>query len=116
MLFIIVLNRIIMHTMYTICQLYIKEYILFMYIFSYLLVVGQDFNPPNATVTFSSGQSPTSQCINVNIISDDNFEGDHNFQVELTSISPAVAMGTGATATIIIQDDDSKCLKSSYDA
>ena len=103
-----------MHKMYTIMSTVQKMiFYLFMYIFSYLLVVGQDFNPPSATVTFPSGQSPPSQCININILSDENFEGDHNFLVELMSISPPEIATTGASVTVTIQDDDSKCLISS---
>ena len=106
-----------MHTMYTIMSTVKKIYFYLCICFHLCYIdVGQDFNPSSATVTFPSGQSPSSQCININILPDENFEGDNNFLVDVMSISPTGVANTGAPVTVIIQDDDSKCLKSNYDA
>ena len=107
-----------MHMMYTI-MLTVQKILYFYLCISFHICyidVGDDFTPASATATFTSGLAPSSQCININIISDDNFEGDHNFVVNIMSTSPAGVVNLGTPVIVTIQDDDSKCLKSSYDA
>ena len=63
------------------------------------------------TITFASGSSDgTSACTNVDIIDDDNFEGDHSFDITLdgTTVAPAscASVGMPDTATVTITDND----------
>ena len=107
-----------MHTMYTIMLTVQKIKIFYLCISFHICYIDvvEDFNPSSATATFTSGLTPSSQCININIIPDGDFEGDHNFAVSIMSTSPAGLANTGTPVTVTIQDDDSKCLKASYDA
>ena len=46
------------------------------------------------------------ECISIDIIDDDDFEGAHSFEVVLSSITPSVASGTGDVAAVVIQDNN----------
>ena len=50
-------------------------------------------------------------CININIPQDFALEGDHNFTVQLSTLSPdVVTIGSPADAEVVITDDESKCV------
>ena len=42
------------------------------------------------------------QCINISIIDDNDFEGDDSFAVEISSIYPPIAFGTGDILYILL--------------
>ena len=63
------------------------------------------------TITFTSGSSTdTTECTHVDILQDEIYEGDHDFQIELDDISvmPAscASVGTPSDAIVDILDDD----------
>ena len=86
----------------------LKVFPLFMFL-SWTLDAVTDFSTTNSAMTFTSGTSPSSECITVNIVNDNNFEGSHNFVVSITSITPPIAP-TGSTTTVFIQDNNGKLL------
>jgi len=50
-------------------------------------------------------------CINISIPQDLALEGDHEFTVHLSALSPdVVTIGSPANATVVIADDESKCI------
>ena len=75
-------------------------------------VIGSDFTLPSpAEVSFLTLDNPVSgatECINVIIDDDDNYEGDHMFVVAfgLLSVSSTLATTTGPDAVITIQDNN----------
>ena len=49
-------------------------------------------------------------CINITILQDPFFEGNHGFSINITSLSPDVVTASSPTyATVVITDDESKC-------
>ena len=74
-------------------------------------VLGNDFNLPSpAEVSFLALDNPVSgatECINVTIDDDDNYEGDHMFMVAFgsLSLSSTLATTTGQNAAVTIQDN-----------
>ena len=55
----------------------------------------------------------TSECANIDIPQDQALEGDHDFTVQLSTLSPdLVIIGSPEAAEIIIADGDSKCVVS----
>ena len=76
---------------------------------SWTLDAGTDFSTTNSAMTFTSGTRPSSECITVNIVNDNDFEGGHNFVASITSITPPIAL-TGSTTTVFIQDNNGKLL------
>ena len=74
-------------------------------------VLGSDFNLPSpAEVSFVALDNPVSgatECINVIIDDDDNYEGDHMFMVvfDSLSVSSTLATTTGPNAAVTIQDN-----------
>ena len=44
----------------------------------------------------------STQCINISIIDDNDFEGDDSFAVEISSIYPPIAIGTGDILYILL--------------
>lgn len=77
-----------------------------------LLVVpgqGSDYTPLNTQVIFPSGASNfQTQCVTIGIVDDNNFEGNQNFQVQISGITPPVASGTGSAVPVTIQDNNGK--------
>ena len=68
-----------------------------------------DYDPTNDTLTvvFLNGtMSNTTMCTNITIVEDDVLECDHDFTVEITSISPSITVGTPSNVTVTIQDTD----------
>ena len=74
---------------------------------------GDDYVLPlNTTAEYLVSENPTTgdlRFITVRIIDDDNYEGDHTFMMMIKTSSPAVTM-VGGSATIIIQDDNGRCI------
>ena len=74
-------------------------------------VLGNDFNLPSpAEVSFLALDNPVSgatECINVIIDDDDNYEGEHMFMVAFgsLSVSSTLATTTGPNAAVTIQDN-----------
>jgi len=59
------------------------------------------------SATFASGASNGSTaCISIDIVDDNNFEGDHEFQVQILNIAPSIASGAGNLAPVMIQDNN----------
>lgn len=69
---------------------------------------GSDYVDSNPQVVFTSGMTSNgdSECFNIVIINDDDYEENQNFQVEIDMISPSVASGTGSTVPVTIQDNN----------
>ena len=78
-----------------------------------LTASGDDFMlPAVTTVTFLVVDSPSTGqdiCIDVTIVDDTNFEGDHMFTMMFDTLSPP-ATSTGSPATITIGDNGGKLL------
>ena len=63
--------------------------------------------PLQAIFPISSMEGATS-CVNISILQDLVMEGDHNFGVEVTSVTPSVVIvGTPSEETVTILDDES---------
>ena len=63
--------------------------------------------PLEAIFPISSMEGATS-CVNISILQDLVMEGDHNFGVEVTSVTPSVVIvGTPSEETVTILDDES---------
>ena len=60
-------------------------------------------------LTFTSGQTSNGDevCIDIEIIDDDDYEGDHQLTVELESVSPssAAVVSSPNTSVIMIRDN-----------
>ena len=66
-----------------------------------------DYNLVGQDVTFTSGTvNSGSECTNIEIIDDEDFETDQDFQVNISSITPSIASGTGDVASVTIQDNN----------
>jgi len=63
-------------------------------------------------VTFDvMSMSGSLACVNISVPQDSALEGDHEFTVQLSTLSPDVAtIGSPANATVVIADDESKCI------
>jgi len=75
-----------------------------------LSVAGQDFNAPSPPeVTFFSGNvTGDTACATYTIIDDNNLEFDHEFTVNLSTVTPSgpgIVMGS-STTTVTINDDE----------
>ena len=74
---------------------------------------GDDYILPlNTTAEYLVSENPTTgdlRFITVRIIDDDNYEGEHTFMMMITVSSPAATIVRGST-TIIIQDDNGRCI------
>ena len=74
------------------------------------LVDGKDFAASGSlTFNFQMGAEGNKSCIDIDIMNDMNFEGDHSFEVTLGPNMPTLRGGTGGfgsstSTTIIIQD------------
>ena len=71
---------------------------------------GEDFTEPSPLqVTFSSGDVVgDTACTAFGIINDNNLEGDHEFTVNLESVTPPgpVISNSSSTTTVSIMDDE----------
>ena len=63
-------------------------------------------------VTFDTmSTSGSLACINISIPQDFALEGDHEFTVRLSTVSPdVVTIGSPTDAEVVITDDESKCI------
>lgn len=58
-------------------------------------------------VTFTSGTvNDGLACTTIDIIDDENFETDQDFQVEFSTVTPSIASTTGDMVSVAIQDND----------
>ncbi len=77
-----------------------------------ITVVGSDYTIPISSVTFDAN-SPigTQQCLTVDLIDDDGFEGTHNFTISLDDpATPLCQLGSPSELFIVILDNESeKC-------
>ena len=74
--------------------------------FKYFNCTGE-ISPQEMSVVFEPGvMNNESKCINISIIDDNDFEGDDIYTVEISSIYPPIAFGTGDTIDITIQDNN----------
>ena len=73
-------------------------------------VLGEDFTEPSLLqVTFSSGDVVgDTACVTFGIINDNNLEFDHEFTVNLESVTPPglVISNSSSTTTVSIMDDE----------
>ena len=73
-------------------------------------MLGEDFTEPSPLqVTFSSGDVVgDTACAALGIINDNNLEGDHEFTVNLESVTPPgpVISNSSSTTTVSIMDDE----------
>ena len=73
-------------------------------------MLGEDFTEPSLLqVTFSSGDVVgDTACTTLGIIDDNNLEGDHEFTVNLESVTPPgpVISNSSSTTTVSIMDDE----------
>ncbi len=68
---------------------------------------GEDYiNPGTQTVTFNPGE--TSKQITITIINDQIFENDETFTVTLSNATNGASIGSPATATVTITNDDNQ--------
>jgi len=63
-------------------------------------------------VTFDTmSTSGSLACVNISIPQDSALEGDHEFTVHLLTLSPdVVTVASPEYATVVIADDESKCI------
>ena len=62
--------------------------------------------PGGTTATFQIGDAAPA-CINITVIDDDCFEGDHQFTVMLTNPSPStIVIDSNDDVTVTIRDSD----------
>jgi uncharacterized repeat protein (TIGR02543 family) len=73
-------------------------------------IAGTDYTTKTGTLTFAAGV--TSQTIPIAILNKDTvFKGDRSFSVALSSPTGGAVLGTPATATVTVQDNDISALK-----
>ena len=72
-----------------------------MYVYS--VATGNDYILPDpATVTFLASDVLSSQCINVTIVDDMDYEGNQSFSIGIDSVTfPAIAVGDEVFVTIL---------------
>ena len=66
---------------------------------------GSDYTNTSGTLSWANGDT-AGKTITVPILDDSVFEGDETFTVALSSVSGGAALGTNATATVTIVDND----------
>lgn len=68
---------------------------------------GSDYLPLGTQVIFTTGAvNLDRECITIQIFEDDHFEDNHPFQMQIASIAPSIASGTGTTVSVTIQDNN----------
>ena len=79
-----------------------------------MAVLGEDFTEPSLLqVTFSSGDVVgDTACAAFGILNDDNLEFDHEFTVNIESVTPPglVISNSSATTVNIVDDDGMHCI------
>ena len=80
----------------------------------FVAVLGEDFTEPSLLqVTFSSGDMVgDTACATFGILNDNNLEFDHEFTVNLESVTPAgpVISNSSSTAVSIMDDEGMHCV------
>ena len=82
-------------------------------IFYSLAVENDDYVVPTPfEVTFDiMSTSGSLACINISIPQDSALEGDHEFSIQLSTLSPdVVTIDSPADAEVVIADDESECV------
>jgi len=82
-------------------------------IFCSLAVENDDYVVPTPfEVTFDIlSTSGSLACINISIPQDSALEGDHEFSIQLSTLSPdVVTIDSLADAEVVIADDESECV------
>ena len=79
---------------------------------SFVLDAGQDFDiTGNLDIVFTEGSmNGDTGCINIPILEDLDFEGNHTFQVEIEGVSPSIVDPPTDLVTVTIMDDGGKML------
>ena len=78
-------------------------------IHSFVILLGNDFNPKMQTVTIVAGTN--SSMVNIPVTNDNTVEGDETFSMSLTipsSLGPGITVGTITSATVTIIDTTGK--------
>ena len=77
----------------------------------FVLDAGEDFDiTGNLDIVFMEGSvNGDTGCVNIPILEDPDFEGDHTFQVEVGSVSPSIVDPPNLVA-VTIMDDGGKML------
>ena len=77
-----------------------------------MAVLGDDFTEPSLLqVTFSSGDVVgDTACAAFGILNDDNLEFDHEFTVNIESVTPPGLVNSSATTVNIVDDDGMHCI------
>jgi len=66
---------------------------------------------PFEVIFDTTSMSGSLACINISIPQDFALEGDHQFTVHLSTLSPdIVTIGSPEYTTVVIADDESKCM------
>lgn len=66
-----------------------------------------DYNLVGQGVTFTSGTvNDGLACTTIEIIDDENFETDQDFQVDISTVTPSIASVIGDMASVTIQDNN----------
>ena len=76
-----------------------------------ITVLGEDYTEPSPLqVTFSSGDMVgDTACAAFGILNDDNLEGDHEFTVNLESVTPpGPVLSAPFSTTVSISDDEGR--------
>ena len=68
----------------------------------------EDYYPLDLQVTFPSGGTAEgdTKCIAIGIVDDEDYEEDHQFTVQFSSVSPPSAASGVGSATVTIQDNE----------
>ena len=78
----------------------------------FVLDAGEDFDiTGNLDIVFTEGSmNGDTGCVNIPILEDPDFEGDHTFQVEIGSVSPSIVDPPLNLVAVTIMDDGGKML------
>ena len=78
-------------------------------IYSFVILLGNDFNPTTQTFTIVAGTN--SSMVNIPVTDDNIIEGDETFSMSLTvpsSLGPGITTGTITSTTVTIIDTSSE--------
>ena len=117
----IVMKTVFLHTI-PMCPLFIlalyelflvHDYLMLFYL-QIALMSDTDLAMANFSLTFPDGTNETIRCTTVPIRNDTELEGDHAFTVDIVSAGspPHAIVGALSTATVTIEDDESKSVSS----
>ena len=100
--------------MYELFLVHITPHYLMLFYLQIALMDDTDLTMANFSLTFPDGTNETIRCTTVPIKNDTELEGDHAFTVDIVSAgsSPHAIVGALSTATVTIEDDESKSVSS----